>query len=405
MGEVSTRPPVPRSWLIHYGLLYFGQNIQWAAPVQILLGLQILEMFPDNKENALALLMTIGGIFQAIGSLAGGFLSDRTHSRFGKRLPWILGGNAVAITALLVTSIAPSYILLVVAWSVFQVALAIAGSSTISLSPDTVPRYQFGLVSGVLGATNTLGVVGGTLIAASLEVQTAYLVIAVLAALLVGQFAVSGAWKRGIGTEGNEADLMLAEGNESTAEGYGDFRWVFIARFAINLGNYVALFYLLYYMRDRIGHPDPDTGVLILTGVYAVCTVITTILGGIASDRVGRRKPFVILAATGVTTACVLMAIATDMWMAVVGAVILGVAWGVFTSVDQALVNEVLPVAKDRARDVGIMTLAIAGANIISPMLAAFALANLGGYPGLYLASGALVLLGSLAVIPVKSAR
>ena len=63
MGEVSTRPPVPRSWLIHYGLLYFGQNIQWAAPVQILLGLQILEMFPDNKENALALLMTIGGIF------------------------------------------------------------------------------------------------------------------------------------------------------------------------------------------------------------------------------------------------------------------------------------------------------------------------------------------------------
>lgn len=405
MAKVSTRPPVPRSWLVHYGLLYFGQNIQWAAPVQILLGLQILEMFPDNKENALALLMTIGGIFQAIGSLAGGFLSDRTHSRFGKRLPWIVGGNAVAIAALLVTSIAPSYILLIIAWSLFQVALAIAGSSTISLSPDTVPRFQFGLVSGILGATYTLGVVGGTLIAASLGVQTAYLVIALLAALLVGQFAISGAWKRGIGTEGSEADLLLAEGNESTAEGYADFRWVFIARFAINLGNYVALFYLLYYMRDRIGHPDPDTGVLILTGVYAICTVITTILGGIASDKAGRRKPFVILAATGVTAACVLMAFATQMWMAVVGAVILGIAWGVFTSVDQALVNEVLPVAKDRARDVGIMTLAIAGANIVSPILAAFALANLGGYSGLYLASGALVFAGSLAVIPVRSAR
>ena len=40
---------------------------------------------------------------------------------------------------------------------------------------------------------------------------------------------------------------------------YRDFTWVFIARFLVTTGNSVALFYLFYYLRDHIGHGDPDT--------------------------------------------------------------------------------------------------------------------------------------------------
>lgn len=36
----------------------------------------------------------------------------------------------------------------------------------------------------------------------------------------------------------------------------------------------MALFYLLYYLRDHIGMADPDTGVLLLTVIYAGCTVL-----------------------------------------------------------------------------------------------------------------------------------
>lgn len=45
-------------------------------------------------------------------------------------------------------------------------------------------------------------------------------------------------------------------------------------RFVVHIGNYVALFYLLYYLRDHIGMADPDTGVLLLTVIYAGCTVL-----------------------------------------------------------------------------------------------------------------------------------
>lgn len=403
--EPGGRAPVGRNWLIPYGLLYTGQNLAWAGPVQVLIALQVLAFRPGDKETAFALLMTVGGIFQVVGSLLGGYLFDRTRSRWGKRLPWILIGNGVAAACLVVQAFAPSYALLFVTWAIFQVFLAIAGSSTLSLPPDAVPQRQFGLVSGVQGATYTLGVVGGTLIAAFAGVRLGYLVSAGAVVLFVGIFAASGAWRRGLVGGGSSTDMLLAGDNESTAEGYSDFAWVFVARFSINLGNYVALFYLLYFLRDRIKVADPETGVLILTGVYALFVIVSTIFGGTWSDHVGRRKSFYLAAAIGIGVACVLMAIATTFPMAVVGAIVLGLVWGLFTAVDQALVNSVLPGAGKRARDVGIMTVAVALANIASPLFAAFALAHLGGYPGLYLASGALVLVGSLAILPVRSVR
>lgn len=255
-------------------------------------------------------------------------------------------------------------------------------------APDAVPRRQFGLVSGVQGATYTLGVVGGTLIAALAGVELGYLISAGVVVLFVAIFAASGAWKCGLVGTGSTTDMLLAEGEESLARGYSDFIWVFIARFAINLGNYVALFYLLYFLRDRIRLADPETGVLILTGVYALSVIISTIIGGMWSDRVGRRKPFYLAAGVGIALACVLMAIATTFPAAIAGAIMLGLVWGLFTAVDQALVNSVLPVPDKRARDVGVMTVAIAAANIASPLFAAFCLGRLGGYPGLYLASG-----------------
>lgn len=190
---------------------------------------------------------------------------------------------------------------------------------------------------------------------------------------------------------------------DQQAGSYRDFCWVFAARFLVNLGNFIALFYLLYYLRDQIGVADPDTGVLILTGTYAVCVVITAFVSGMVSDRLRLRRPFVALASIGVAVASLMMAFLGTFGWVIVAAVVLGLSWGVFTAVDQALVNEVLPDERRRARDVGIMNITIAGANILSPLLAAFALVQLGGYPQLYAA--ALVACGAVLVYRVKGVR
>ena len=37
-----------------------------------------------------------------------------------------------------------------------------------------------------------------------------------------------------------------------------DFGWAWLTRFLINLGNALALLYLLYYLRDVLHRPDPE---------------------------------------------------------------------------------------------------------------------------------------------------
>lgn len=409
---MSAQTPVSKQWITRYGLMYLGQNVAWAGPTQILLALQVLHQIPDRKEFAFAILMTVGGLFQALGGFFGGVLSDRTRTRWGRRHPWIIAGSLVAVVMLGLLAPSPSYPVLMVVWAVFQFANSAGINATLALTPDTAPASQFGLVSGIAGVTYTLGVVVGTLASSELPTPVAYGVLAVILVIAVAQFVFWRGGRPPSNVDGT-GDVLLEKmqegrllgGSDSAPTSYHDFIWVFAARFLVNLGNFIALFYLLYYLRDQIGVADPDTGVLILTGIYAVCVVITAFASGVLSDRYRVRRPFVAVASLGVAAASLMLAFVDSFAWVVAGAVVLGLSWGVFTAVDQALVNEVLPDERRRARDVGIMNITIAGANVLSPLMAAFALAVLGGYPGLYVMSAALVTCGAALVYRVRSVR
>lgn len=414
-ADPSERRPVTGGWIARYGLLYLGQNISWAAPTQLLLAQQILVWHPGEKEQKLALLMAIGGFFMLIGHPLAGWLSDRTNTRWGRRSPWILFGGLAAAAALLMLGAAPGFATLAIGWSIFQLALAASINATQAVAPDTVPQNQYGLVSGVLGLTYTLGVVLGTVVATVFELGVAYFVTSALLLAAIGQFVpafrdVSRVRGRGplapVPADSARAGDSAA-GPETpsapTAGRYRDFAWVFVSRFLVTTGNSVALFYLFYYLRDHIGHADADTGVLVLTGVYALCVLPVAMVSGTASDRSGRRRVFVAVSSAGVAVACVLMAVAGAFATVVVAAAVLGIAWGTFMAVDQALINQVLPEAEARGRDVGVMNLAVAGPNMASPVLAAMALSFLGGYPGLYLFAAGLSIAGAVAIYRIRT--
>ena len=44
-----------------------------------------------------------------------------------------------------------------------------------------------------------------------------------------------------------------------------DFGWAWLTRFLMNLGNAIALLYLLYFLDDAVGVEDPEGGVFVLT--------------------------------------------------------------------------------------------------------------------------------------------
>ena len=414
-ADLNERPDVSRGWLTRYGLAYFGSCVGWAAPSQLLLGNQLLTLRPEDKENALSLLMMIGGVAMVVTSLFTGYLSDRTRSRMGRRLPWILAGAFVCAVCLVIMPGAPSFVLLVVLWAVFQISMAFVTNNLLTLGPDVAPQRQFGVISGVLGATYTLGLVLGTVVASSLDLTSAYYATAACCLVLVVQMA-TGTGLRGVikaevhGVRSGDEEPSSVESEPSEPErlpkgAYRDYWWVFASRFVVHIGNYVALFYLLFYLKDHIGMADPDGGVMMLTIIYAGCTVITAVVGGSVSDKLNRRKVFVVLSAWSVGSATLLMAFAHTFLTVIAAAVILGLAWGVFSSVDQALINEALPSEENRARDVSIMTLTVGITNMLSGGIAALALNYLGGYAGLYLLCTVACVVGSVFVVPIRSSR
>ena len=95
----------------------------------------------------------------------------------------------------------------------------------------------------------------------------------------------------------------------------------------------------------------------------------------------------------------------TTLHMAMVAALILGLGYGVYLAVDQALITQVLPNAEDRARDLGVINIANSAPQVLAPVIAAPLVTVLGGYPVLYAVTAGIVILGALAIIPIKSVR
>ncbi|NGN70177.1 MFS transporter, partial [Streptomyces sp. A7024] len=184
-----------------------------------------------------------------------------------------------------------------------------------------------------------------------------------------------------------------------------DFGWAWLTRFLINLSNAIVLLYLLYFLRDGLHRDDPESGVLILTAVNGVFLLGTVLVGGIWSDRVGRRKPFVLWAGVLMAAATGLLALWQTWPGAVCAAVLLGIGFGVFTSVDFALMADVLPRASDRGKDLGVINVANSLPQVAAPAVAAPIVSQLGGYPALYGVAAVVGLGGALLVTRIRGVR
>ncbi|AKJ13285.1 MFS transporter [Streptomyces incarnatus] len=395
--------PVGRGWTAALSLANGAIWVGWFGPLQILLASQADDFAPGSgmsKETLLAWVTGAGAVVSLLANPFFGALSDRTTARPGRRTPWIVAGAAGGALSLLLLARAGGVWSMAVGWCLVQLTLNAAFAAVTAAVPDRVPRLQRGAVGGWLGAAQILGVVGGTgLATVAGGVGAGYTACAVFTAAGVLPYVLC------------YDDLPLAPQDRPAWSWRGflagfwlsprrhpDLGWAWLTRFLINLSNSLVLLYLLYYLRDRLHRPDPGRGVLVLTAVNSLTLMATVVAGGVWSDRVGRRKPFVVWSG-------VLMAVATaalagwQTWPgAIVAAAVLGVGFGVFTSVDFALMTDVLPKALDRGKDLGVINVANALPQVAAPALAAPVVTYLGGYRVLYLVAAVIGLAGAVLV-------
>jgi MFS family permease len=399
--------PVSARWIAAISLTNVGLFVAWFGPIQVLLGKEAELLSPNHKEAALAWVVGLGALFAVIASPLAGALSDRTVSRFGRRLPWIVIGGSTGVLSLILLAFAPNVVVMALAWCLVQLTLNTMFAAVVAAVPDHVPHRQRGMVGGWLGISQTMGVVGGSAVAAATGGIVAGYVgcIVVLVVLAIPYLllrkdppldpALRPPWNR----------REFLRGFWVNPREHPDFGWAWLTRFLINLGNAIPLVYLLFYLQEEIHHPNPEGGVFVLTATYAGTLLLTVVVGGIASDRLGRRKVFVLWAGLVMSAAAIVLSGAQNFTTAVVAAAVLGLGFGVYTSVDFALMTEVLPKAVDRAKDLGVVNVANTLPQVLAPAIAAPVVTHLGGYPVLYGVAAALGVGGAVLVYRIRGVR
>lgn len=399
--------PVSRIWVLWLALISIGIWSGFFGPIQVLLAQQAEALNPAHKEATLALVTGVGAAVSTLLNPLWGAFSDRTVLRVGRRLPWVVGGLVGGVTAMLLLSGAGSVPVMVLGWALAQASLNAMLAAITATVPDQIPRRSRGAVGGWLAIAQTVGVVAGSGIAAATgSIAVGYLSTAGVLVVLSLPYCLDS---RDIALDpARRQPFELGRFVRSfwiSPRLHPDFAWAWITRFLMNLGNALVILYLLYYLKDAVELSDnaAENGVFVLTAAYGVCTVLTAVVGGIWSDRLGRRKVFVITSGLVAASGLLLLAFVTTWVGAVAGAVILGIGFGIYTAVDFAMITEVLPSAEDRAKDLGVINIANALPQVLAPVVAAGVLGLDLGYSTLYVLAACFSVLGSVLVVNIKS--
>ncbi|MCU1517439.1 MAG: transporter [Pseudarthrobacter sp.] len=403
LAEPTTK--VTARWVTGLVLVNVGINAAFFGPLNIFIGLHAIGIDEANKEAILSLVTTCGAAVSLVANPLFGALSDRTVSGFGRRAPWILAGAILGTAALLAMSGATAVALMVLFWCLVQLGANAAYAAITAAVPDRVPVLQRGGVGGLaaLGQTGGifLGAVFGAVVSGNYMVGYALCAAALLLSVLPYLF------------HRNDPPLprelrppfswgSFLRGFWISPRLYPDFAWAWLTRFLVNVCNQMTIVYLLFFLRDVLKHEDPALGVLTLTGIYAVMVMITAVIAGPWSDRLGRRKPFVIGSSAIIAVAGLTMAFFPVWTGALIGAGILGVGFGAYLAVDFALLTQVLPLAADRGKDMGIINVANSLPQVFAPGLAFLAVTFFGGYSTLFISAAVIGVLGAVFVVKIK---
>lgn len=391
-------------------LVEVGLCAAWYGPIQVLLALQAAAIAPDKRELVLSLVFGTGAIVSLVSHPFFGALSDHTTSRYGRRVPWILGGTIAAVFGMVFLATSWTVATMIASWAVVNLALNASFAAITAIPNDRVLEKHRGEMAGWIIAGKNLG----TLLGAGAAVLCGGIVAGYIACIgLLCLSVIPYLW--------HAHDRFVPPSSEPyrmknfffrfyiSPRKYPDFAWAWLTKFLVMVPFNVVVLYMLYYLADVIHHANPKQGLLVISGLCVVLIIIASMLAGMISDYKARRKPFVLIAGFMMAVGCVTGAL-THTWIGVlVATCFIGLGYGMFLPTHFAVTTMVLPSTEETARDLGILYTATNLPQLVAPLVAVPFLALIHsyerGYTVIYLICAAWFLLGSLSILKVKSVK
>ncbi|HJV98467.1 MAG TPA: MFS transporter [Arthrobacter sp.] len=376
------------------------------------LSLRLAIVDPAGKETSYGMAVSISSLLLLVTIPLTGALSDRTAGRFGRRRPWIIGGLIPALLASAVIGTVPSTSVIIGAYVIALVSAQAAFNAYAVIPIEALPDNKRARVMGAMGMFGALAMSAGSYLAswlvdAPLFMMCVPVLLALVCSLPLLAFYKDPAKSR---AELPPLDLKgLARSFLVNPRRHPNFAWAWVSRFLAGIAMTALFAYFIFFLMDGLHMPIAEAGrsAGTLTLISAPVSILFFTASGWLSDRIGRRKPFVIAAALLMAIALVLGATAASFGQFVVAWVVFAMGQAMYLTVDLALCAAVLPDARDTGKDMAVFSLALSIPNIIVPAAAPTILAIGSGhnYGFLWFAAAALCALGSITVTFIKGVR
>ncbi|RMI30201.1 MFS transporter [Nocardia stercoris] len=403
-------PPVSRRWISGFALAWLGIWLAQLTPFQLLVPLQVNHLLGigDTADEStwqrsvvdFGLVSGVSAICALIAFPVAGALSDRTTGRFGRRRPWTVAGSALFAVALLALGVQHTFAGITVCWSLAIIGFCVVSAAVTAMISDQVPHEQRGVVSSWISTPQALGIITGVAVVsvAGLGIVAGYVFLAIALLVLVTPLVL---------TRGDTPVTVAPRSTESVLDllRHRDFRWTLSGRVLVNIGNALGTSLLLFFLQFGLRASDPDTALLLMTAIYMAGVIIASPLAGWLSDRIGRRKPFILGSGLLQALSAVLLTTMVNLPAAYVAAALMGAGFGCFMAIDQAVATEVLPDAEHNGKDLGVMNIAMAVPQALAPLIGAGIVHASGGFGALFVVAGLFALGGGVVILQVRGVR
>jgi MFS family permease len=438
-AAVQAEPRLSRPFVAALMLANFGTNVALIAPVQNVLPRMVeAATGAGGKALALGLVTGLGAFAALIANPVAGAYSDRRVGADNRSVT-ILVGLVTGGAAHVVLGYQHSLVSIAIWWTICQATINIAYSPMSAIVVDHVDRRSWGLVWGLISVAQAVGLIVGlaavvyvfpSVTAGMTAISAGYVLclvplLVVLRRLPRVSYAAAGAAGAELGGAGTADAAAAAAATGATAAsgaapaaatggdsaGHGDataakrrpgvrallsleqgFGLVWTGKFLVTLAETVALLYLYYYLQDVVRYRDPGQGQLILVLIATLAVIMATVVVGRVADRSGGYRRYAVLSSVVLAATGFVLAGFAQWAVVIVCAFALGVGYGAFQSVSQALSMVVLPSPASAGRDLGIINIASAVPQVIGAPIAGLVVAGAGGYRGLFVFAGLLAL-------------
>lgn len=412
--QIPTPEKVNLKVVLGMSLAMFTLYIALLGPPTVSLALKIQSIYGlDDSPTIVGMVSSVGAIFAFFANPICGRLSDYTTSRFGRRRPWMFSGAIVFLVALCIMAFGPNQYVVAAGWAIGQVGGNMILAPLMTTVADQVPEFQRGRVSATLGIMQNLGILAAAYVAkwflSSLVLM--FILPGIVALVFVTIYCIV------------LPDIVISEPPHRASlktwvmtfcfnpVKHPDFACVWVSRAMIILCSFLFTTFRLFFLQKQLSLSVEEATSAVTLGVliYTVISVIASLIGGQLSDRLHRRKVFVIAAAIAFALGTYLLAHTHSLSMFYVMEAVMGFGYGMYIAVDMALVVDVLPNPEDSGKDLGVMNIANALPQTFAPTLGAILLGigttDASNYQMLFLVAGIAAVIGGLVIIPIKKVK